>query len=328
MVSASGVAGRSSVTRPVHLGIDIGGTASRWVACAPNGDVLARGSASGATGHIFNPVEKERLRAALGIVSTTLRQSGLHAISVTSGMTGYGFAAESEVKALVGSAFKVGDAGIVLMDDIILAFTACFAPGEGHLISAGTGSIGIHITQSGSKFRVGGRGILIDDAGSGSWIALQALDRIYRVLDHEGSFVSVERLATHLFRGIGGSDWHDVRQFIYGGDRGRIGTLAVAVARAAEEGDETALALLRQAGFELAQLGKALLGAVDDLPLNFIGGVFELHPSIFDEIERSLPHHIVRREAGDAALAAARLQAMRHETAQHSIGWLGIVAAL
>src|SRR5690606_321284 len=118
-------------------------------------------------------------------------------------------------------------------------YVANFAPGEGHLVAAGTGSVGLHIAQDGSFVRVGGRGILIDDAGSGSWIALKALDQIYRILDHTGSFARAEALAEQMFAEIGGNRWHDVRQFIYAGDRGRIGSLAVAVARAAEAGDET-----------------------------------------------------------------------------------------
>ena len=110
---------------------------------------------------------------------------------------------------------------VLVMDDIAMAYFAHFRPGEGHLVSAGTGSIGIHIAGDGEVIRVGGRGILIDDAGSGSWIALQGLDHIYRALDHTGSFAQVEALAREMFALVGGNSWSDVRQFVYAGDRGR-----------------------------------------------------------------------------------------------------------
>jgi N-acetylglucosamine kinase-like BadF-type ATPase len=300
------------MSRPVHLGLDIGGTASRWVACTPDGEVLGRGKVSGATGHIFNPAEKDRLDAVLRAVRQALGDAGLEPVSITAGITGYGSAVAVEVAALVEAIFAVDAAAILLIDDIVLAYVAHFAPGQGHLVSAGTGSIGIHVTATGDTVRVGGRGILIDDAGSGSWIALEALDRLYRILDRDGSFAAAQPLADHLFALVGGREWHDVRQFIYGGDRGRIGTLAVAVGRAAGEGDALAQAILRQAGVELAQLGSALLSRAGDHPLRFVGGVLDLHPAIFTEITASLAGHDVSRAEGDAALAAAQLQAGRH----------------
>ena len=298
---------------PVHLGLDVGGTASRWVACGPDGAVLARGKVAGATGHVFNPVEQDRLRAVLQSVAGALADAGLVVGSVTAGMTGYGSVVADAAKALVQDSFA-GAGDIVLMDDIFLAYLAQFEPGEGHLVSAGTGSIGVHIGRDGAMVRVGGRGILIDDAGSGSWIALQALDRLYRLLDRQGSFAGAERLAEQLFALMGGSGWHDVRQFIYGGDRGRIGTLAVAVARAAQDDDAMALGILREAGQELAQLGLALLARAGDRPLRFIGGVLELHPVIFEEALHTLDGRNAVKTTGDAALAAAQLQTGHRKT--------------
>lgn len=296
------------MTARVHLGLDVGGTASRWVACDDGGAILSRGRAAGATGHVFNPVERDRLRAALVQIAGDLHAAGLATGSLTAGLTGFGAAVADEVKALMGEGLGIAADGIVVMDDIALAYMANFAPGEGHLVSAGTGSIGLHISDKGIFTRVGGRGILIDDAGSGSWIALQALDAIYRALDHSGSFVSVEALARHIFREVGGETWRDVRQFVYTGDRGRIGALAVAVARAAEEGDAVAISILQRAGGELALLARALITRVGNRPLGFAGGVLDLHPLIAAAIRRQLAGHDIRLVSADASLAAARLQ--------------------
>lgn len=301
------------MTTPVHLGLDVGGTASRWVACDGAGQVLARGKVPGATGHLFNPTEKERLRGALEQVTRELSASGLTARSLTAGLTGYGSAVATEAKALLGTLFGIEPGGIIVTDDIVLAYIASFAPGEGHLVSAGTGSIGLHLGEGNAYIRVGGRGILIDDAGSGSWIALQALDAMYRVLDQSGSFDSVGILAGQVFAAIGGDNWHDVRQFVYTGDRGRIGTLAVAVASAAEQGDAVALSILQRAGAELAGLAQALIARAGDCPVGFAGGVLRLHPVITAEIRQQLAGHDVRLVDADASLAAARLQASGDE---------------
>lgn len=299
------------------MGLDIGGTASRWVLCGDDGAELARGKAPGATGHVFNPAEKDKLRNVLSAIAA--ETSGYTIASVTAGLTGYGAAVSDEVKALLGDVLGVAPDRIILIDDVALAYLANFAPGEGHLISAGTGSIGIHVGADGDFIRVGGRGILIDDAGSGSWIALRALDHIYRVLDHDGAFDAVDRLARNLFTQVGGADWSDIRQFVYAGDRGRIGTLAVAVADAALEGDEVAETILREAGAELALLAKALIARAGKKPIGFIGGVLALHPIIVAEIRRQLEGREVRLVNADAALAAARLQALG------TSGWIGVL---
>ena len=305
----------------MHLGLDIGGTASRWVLCGEDGQELARGKASGATGHVFNPAEKAKLGDALAAIAVAIG-TGYTIASVTMGLTGYGTAVSGEVKALVGNAFGTAPGSIIVIDDVALAYLANFAPGEGHLVSAGTGSIGIHIGASGDFIRVGGRVILVDDAGSGSWIALRALDRIYRVLDHDGSFAKVDLLAQYLFAQVGGADWSDVRQFVYAGDRGRIGTLAMAVAKAAHEGDVVAEAILREAGAELAALAGALIARAGERPVGFIGGVLALHPVIAVEIRHRLAGLEVRQLDADASLAAARLQIVQRD------GWMKVIGAL
>ncbi|RYE86886.1 MAG: N-acetylglucosamine kinase [Hyphomicrobiales bacterium] len=292
----------------MHMGIDVGGTACRWVLCDGEGREVARGATSGATGHVFNPVERERLETALRVIAAEAAPHAPAIEALTVGMTGYGSTVATEVKALLSAIFHTPVDRLIVIDDIMLAYAAVFAPGEGHLVSAGTGSIGLHVAEDGSFVRVGGRGILVDDAGSGSWIALRAIDRVFRTEDNTGSFAAVGPLARELFTTVGGHDWHAVRQFVYGSDRGRIGTLATAVAAAARDGDQTALAILEAAGRELAALAKALVARAGARPVGFIGGVLGLHPAVTDTIVAELTGLDVRFPKADAALAAAHLQ--------------------
>jgi len=292
----------------IHLGLDVGGTASRWVACDAAGSVVARGSVGGATAHVFNPAERARLATVFSQVASALADRGLEPTTFSGGLTGFGAACADEIAGLAREALGLPRDVVLLMDDIILAYAAHFQPGQGHLVSAGTGSIGIHVGAGGEVVRVGGRGILIDDAGSGSWIALRALDRLYRTLDHTGSFAGQQVLADQIFALVGGSDWHHVRQYVYAGDRGRIGALAVGVAKAADLGDETALEILREAGGELALLVQAMQARVGERPVAVIGGVLTLHPAIGSEVRAQLPGCDVSQPTLDTALAAAHLQ--------------------
>lgn len=292
----------------VQLGFDIGGTKSRWVACASSGAVVARGEAGGASGRTFDPGEHQRLTAMAQLVAEATAGQGLRVRRIVAGLTGFGPSAAGDVRAVLAGAFGILAADVVPFDDMTLAYLEQFAPGEGHLVSAGTGSFGLHLAADGSRLRVGGRGTLIDDAGSGAWIALRALDRIYRVFDRSGSFTGADVLAEELLGAIGGRDWDDVRQFVYGGERGRIGTLSVAVARAASRGDTVAIDILDAAGHELGQLALALIARAGPRPIALIGRVFELHEILRQAVEHALADHTVRLAKSDAALAAAQFE--------------------
>jgi glucosamine kinase len=289
---------------PAYLGIDIGGTASRWVVVDDAGIVLDRGVAPGATGHLFNPAERERLTTTLAGIAHAVR---VHSpIAACLGVTGLGEAVHAEARNLVAALFAIDPHAIRLGDDMELAFRATFAPGSGHLISAGTGSIGLHLTADGQLIRVGGRGLLIDDAGSGTWIALTALDQLYRRIDETGGPADAAVLAAELFAAVGGAGWDQTRSFVYGSDRGRIGTLAQAVARAAAEGDPVASDILGRAATELARLARALIARAGPLPVAFIGGIITLHPSIKPALVAALSHAVVSFPEIDAAAHAAQ----------------------
>lgn len=293
------------------LGIDIGGTASRWVLVDAAGNLSSRGSAGGATGHTFNPVEREKL---LGVLNAIRAGSGALPHSVAIGATGLGPRAYDDVKGMIAEIFGVAASAITTMDDMELAFRAVFAPGAGHLIAAGTGSVGLHLSEDGSIIRVGGRGLLVDDGGSGTWIALRALDLIYRRIDDTGGPSEAAILAGMLFETIGGDTWDDTRAFVYGGDRGRIGQLAQQVAAAALAGDPLALQILSDAGVELARLGLALVKRTRRLPIGYVGGIVRLHPIIKTSLLAALPGEDVSFPETDAALHAAQMARSHHLT--------------
>ena len=114
-------------------------------------------------------------------------------------------------------------------------------------------------------------------------------------------------LAERIYAGVGGSSWDDVRTFVYGSDRGRIGQLAQAVAAAAGAGDKMAIDILHGAVVELARLANALIARTTNLPVAFVGGVMDIHPGIRSGLERELQQVEVRFPRIDASLRAAKL---------------------
>jgi len=289
----------------VYMGIDIGGTGSRWCVVDADGNEVGRGACAGATGHLFADAPRGQFETVLDDIATATAGYGISAIEA--GITGLGRTTAETARRLVSAKLGTAVDAVFVADDIELAFRVRFAPGGGHLIAAGTGSVGIHVTAAGQPVRVGGRGLLIDDAGSGTWIALRALDLVYRDIDRHGVAARTGTLAAALFEAVGGQDWDSVRSYIYGNDRGRIGALATSVAAAADAGDATAHELLRRAGEELARLGNDLIARCGPAPVAVMGRIPALSPIIRESLKGRLEEADVRFDSFDPALGAAML---------------------
>jgi glucosamine kinase len=288
----------------MYLGIDVGGTATRWSVVDHSGALVDRGIADGASGLIYDAASLARFVGALEVVRDALPGTVARA---QLGITGAGFSRHLTIEEQVSRILSLPVAAFAYSNDTTLAWEAAFGGRKGHLVSAGTGSVGMTHDAAGAPFVVGGRGILVDDGGSGVWIALRALDRLFRRIEEEGRPKGAEILASSLFAAMGGGDRDALRGFVYGRDRGRIGTLAVAVAEAAREGCPMARELLVQAGQELARLGRVMVARCGPAPIAFVGGVLALDPLIRATIEAELAGHPLEFPRIDAALQAAQM---------------------
>jgi N-acetylglucosamine kinase-like BadF-type ATPase len=234
------------------------------------------------------------------------RLAGAEIAGVVAGITG--IAAATPEAALAASAIAdalgIAASRVHVDDDMWIAYHAVFRPGEGHVVYAGTGSIGVHVRADGSVVRVGGRGMLIDDGGSAFAIGRAALNLVWRHLDDDPDWGAASRLAREVFSAIGGSTWDAVRTYVYGGGRTSVAALARAVARA---DDADARAILHAAGGELARLARALARRVGAKPVALTGRAAALHPAILEGFRAAAPDLAARLEAPDAAAAGARL---------------------
>ena len=225
------------------------------------------------------------------------------------GVTGAGAPDEPATLALqsaLAQAFHLERAAVRICSDIELAYRDAFTPAQGYLVYAGTGSIAAFLDESGVLQRAGGRGGVLDDAGGGFWIAREALRHIWRKEDERPGAWRDSVMAQRVFEHIGGSDWAASRQFVYAGTRGAMGQLALAVASAADA-DPAALAILRQAGVELARLGHALVSRHGARPIALGGRAALLHPVIAHSMRAALPlDQLFQLVTLQAQIAAAR----------------------
>src|SRR5471032_2731710 len=280
-----------SDARTQSLGIDAGGTRTRWALADAAGAIIAEGSVAGwSATQMADPAGRDAAQAVFSALVAEVLAVGRPS-RVCAGLTGYG--GQSDVAALIvkwlAGPLAIAAQAVQLRSDIEIAYLDSFAPGVGYLVYAGTGSIAAWIDTDGVFHRAGGRGVLLDDGGGGYWIARAAA------------------MARAVFEHIGGDDWSLSRQFMYGQERGAIGALAVAVAASADA-DPQARLILRQAGEELARLALALVSRCGARPIALAGGASTLHPLIAQTMRDALPPALsLRHVVLQAHHAAARI---------------------
>ena len=295
-------------TADLGLGIDAGGTQTRWALARPDGVVVAAGHVDGSSAlQMASSAGRERLR---GIFAALAQQVLAHGrpVSICAGLTGFG----GDSAVLTGwlvELLGVAPGAIDVRNDIEIAYLDSFAPGGGYLVYAGTGSIAAFIDTDGMFHRAGGHGVVLDDGGGGFWIAREAMRRIWRREDETPGAWRDAPMARAVFDYVGGSDWSFSRQFIYTRERGEIGQLALAVAASADA-DPDALAILQAAGGELARLARALAGRFGTRPVVLAGRAASLHPAIAASMRAALPATLtLQQKTAQPHCAAARIAA-------------------
>ena len=226
--------------------------------------------------------------------------------ALVAGVSGVG-AGNPNLAEMLSKSFNVPRESVSVVSDIEIAYHAAFSPGEGYLIYAGTGSIAAYIDGAGALHRAGGRGVQLDDAGGGYWIAREALRRIWRREDTAPNAWRESPLARSLFEKVGGDSSIYAARFLAEHDRGEVGLLAIEVAQCADI-DSMAAEILTDAGTELVRLANAMLHRYGSRKIAVGGRVAYLHPSIEAAMRHSLPKDITMKfQTLDAHHAAARL---------------------
>jgi N-acetylglucosamine kinase-like BadF-type ATPase len=265
------------------LGIDAGGSRTRWALADASGHVAAEGEAPGMSA--MHMGDGQRARDTLARVAAGALAHGRPA-RVHSGITGFG-GEDAILRAMIAAAVGLPPSAVTISSDIEIAYLDLFRPGEGFLVYSGTGSMAAFVDTDGAFHRAGGRGGLLDDGGSGFWIAREALRQIWRLEDERPGHWRDSPMATALFEAIGGSDWKHSREFIHARDRGEIGRLALVVAQAAGE-DGMARDILAAAGRELARLALAMERRFGSRPIALAGRASQLHPLIGEAMRGAL----------------------------------------
>ena len=290
------------------LGIDAGGTRTRWALADADGQVIAEGKVGGLSAlQMSSASGRHTVHANFSTLAKAVLEHG-RPQRIQAGLTGFGGDGE-QLQRWLAELLAVPLRAVTLCNDIEIAYLSSFEPGQGYLVYAGTGSIGAYIDAAGQFHRAGGRGVMLDDGGGGFWIAREALRQIWRNEDEQPGRWRDSPMAHAVFAQIGGDDWALSRQFIYSQERGEVGKLALAVAASADT-DPVAASILGEAGRELARLALALTARFGTRPVALSGRAAALHPAIHAAMRAALPDALsLTQAAGHAHHAAARIAA-------------------
>ncbi|MGI4896462.1 MAG: N-acetylglucosamine kinase [Janthinobacterium lividum] len=277
-----------------YLGVDGGGSGTALCLISRDGEVLARLDAP--SSYYLGSVEGTDLVARVlgAAVPAVCSLAGTTPPAVE--FTFLGLPAFGEVSADVARlealpATVLGSDRYRCDNDMVCGWAGSLGGHDGINVISGTGSM-TYGERAGVGVRVGGWGELFGDEGSGYWLGIRALQAFTRMSDGRASAGPLlDVLRDHLGLGVD-LDVVDVVLNRWSGARREIASLSRPLVAAARRGDETAAALLAEAGSELAHLVHATrrrLGfeAGEVVPLSYSGGVFSV-PEVLTGFENRL----------------------------------------
>lgn len=304
--------------RALFLGVDGGGTKTRFVLVDSDGNLAA--THEGPTSyHLQIGMEAVRGVLADGLASV-FGQAGIDGRAVGHAFFGLpGHGEDSAAQALLDAMPEalLGHRRYCCGNDMVCAFAGSLAGEDGINIVAGTGSIA-YGERRGKSARAGGWGEMFGDEGSAYWIAVKGLNIFTRMSDGrlpKGQLHAAFTQSLDLR-----SDLDICGAVMNASSRESVAAMSRLVARAAHDGDAMAVQIFDDAARELASVADAVRQALafepdEEIPLSYSGGVFNVGTLILGPLER----HLAQRSAAcrlrapmlapslGAAIHAARL---------------------
>jgi N-acetylglucosamine kinase-like BadF-type ATPase len=257
---------------PLYLGIDAGGTKTD---CAVSNGAELLGQATGASCKLAR-VGKERGRENLQtVIRQATQAAGVEASTIQHVCIGMSGASLAEAVQWAQQTIRelIPDSTIYVAGDHVIAHRAAFGTSPGVLVISGTGSIAFGRNQNGETARAGGWGPNVSDEGSAFWVGREAVTAALHAFDFGNANGLLATIA---------ESWKVAPEEVIrmaNASEPRFPELAGPVVNAAEQGDDTARAIMERAGQALAGLASAVIkrlwpsGGV--VPVALAGGVLQ-----------------------------------------------------
>ncbi|MPZ20955.1 MAG: ATPase [Luteitalea sp.] len=271
------------------LGIDAGGTKTVCLLADGRGTVMSRAQGAGANLQAQGELEVEK--ALHEVMEEAIGSSTIVPQAICLGIAGVDREEDAEVVQAVMR--RIGyRARVVVTNDALIALVAGVGDGPGVAVISGTGSIAYGRNARNEAARAGGWGSVLGDEGSGYWLGRHALRAVVRAADGRGGSTALTR---HVLAHFGIDEPRDLVREVYTRSLrpSAIATLAGAVQRAHEEGDDMATGILEHAAGELVASAASVVAQLDMaqevFPFVLAGGIFQAVPVLVSSLTARLP---------------------------------------
>jgi len=272
------------------LGIDGGGTKTQALIADLDGNIIGEGFSGSSNYHVAG------LETAVSAISDAIEkaivysQADIHKFdAVCLGLAGAG--RESDRNILLSSISGLGLSDkIIITHDAAIALAGATICQAGVVVISGTGAMAFGINSSGQQQRSSGWGNILGDEGSAYYIGRRALSAACRSYDGRGDRTSlVETVIMYL--GIG--DFSEIVKAIYSSEAKQlIANIAPLVVSLAESGDNTAIEITKDAGYELALAANAVIRGLsmenDEFSVATSGSVFNAGELLLEPFRKNI----------------------------------------
>lgn len=295
------------------IGIDSGGTSCRLLLCTESGRVLSACRVKGCNPNMAGiEAYLQVLRAGLetllaehGGLTAPLGALCCSAAGITTGTH------MAQARAFLQGLLP-GCGQLFLCSDTLAPLQAALGSGDGGVLIAGTGVVGL-VRREGVTTQLGGWGYLLDPGGSGFHIGRDGWTAA--LADYTGT--GPRTVLTARYTQLLGEDPHTALRQVYQ-DSTRASQCAPLVLTAAQEGDAVACSVLRYNAGCLAHLADIMaLRLPAPARLAPCGGLLETQPFYFDLVKSQMKQPVIWVAARVPAVCGAAMLAA--EAAGHTV---------
>ena len=275
----------------LYLGADGGGTKTHIVLIDENKSIVSEGI-SGAS----NPLRVGLETAVSNIIQAVNSACDAAQVSrgdIVSAVLGLAGVRREDLRRSVRERFRnltnVRRTNIITDAEIALYGTT--QGKAGLVLIAGTGSICYGKDERGNTAIAGGWGPIAGDEGGGISIARRALQAIAKASDGRGKPTKLSEAGMEYFRS---ATPQDLLIAIYSPqiDNARIAGFARYVVETAQTGDEIAIEILKEAGFELGLAAFAVIKKLEltkrKVPIGQVGSIFKAENLLTDSLIKTV----------------------------------------
>jgi glucosamine kinase len=282
-------------SKPAYfLGIDGGGSRCRARIRDLNGKIL--GEATGGASNIY-----QNFDAALAMIVATATEAA-NTAGLTTSVLHAGLGLAGIVTSVGGEKItnaKLPFASVTADNDAYVACMGAFAGGDGGIVIAGTGSIGLAIVE-GARHMVGGWGFALGDHGSGAWVGHHAVRRVALAID---GLLQPTKLIEEVISRTGSTRF-ELSKWSERATPKDYAQFAPIIFECASKGDVQGMMIVIEGAAAISNLGRALL-ARGAKRLCLLGGLSHVYPPYLDaDVKRALA--TPQADAVDGAIMMAR----------------------